>query len=314
MSNVFTGFAVFDLETTGISVGHHHRIIEIGVVRLDENLDIVEEWETLINPDRDIGAGDIHGLVASDLRDAPTFAQVAADIWHRFEGAVPVAHNFVFDRRFLLAEFSRLGIHLDPFDGLCTMRLAGDYGLAGGARKLTHLCCELSLPLLDSHSAGNDARMCASILRCVSRVADLASLAMPVSCPILWKQAASPLGLTRQKSREATFDSPLQTISHLLNSAALNVEPQAGKLDEYLLLLDRVLEDRIMDPEEAEELVAFAAACGISKDGLAHLHERYVSALASLVVRDGIVTDDERRDLCRVAGLLGVSGDLVNRR
>ncbi len=43
-------FAVFDVETTGFSIRHHHRIIEIAVVVLDERGDVVEEWETLVIP------------------------------------------------------------------------------------------------------------------------------------------------------------------------------------------------------------------------------------------------------------------------
>ncbi len=87
------GFTVFDVETTGLSAKHGHRIIEIGIVRLDEDLDVIEKWETLINPNRDIGKQEIHGIESRDLLNAPSFEDIAADIWHRFDGAVPVAHN-----------------------------------------------------------------------------------------------------------------------------------------------------------------------------------------------------------------------------
>ncbi|MGE3239513.1 MAG: exonuclease domain-containing protein [Pirellulales bacterium] len=313
MLHNFTGFAVFDLETTGIAVSKHHRIIEIGVVRLDEDLELVEEWETLINPERDIGASDIHGLFASDLRDAPTFRDIVADVWHRFEGAIPVAHNFSFDRQFIVAEFSRAGIELEDFDGICTMRLAGDCGLACGARKLAELCRQLSIPTLDTHSAGNDARMCANILKCVANMIDVNCLAKPVSCPMLWKRQATPLGITRNKAREMPIASPLQMVSQRLNSQAVHGTPSDGKLDEYLLVLDRVLEDRIVDPAETEELAAYACDCGIASESLQGLHERYFAGLLSLILADGIVTDDERRDLNRVAGLLGIPAQTVDR-
>jgi DNA polymerase-3 subunit epsilon len=114
----FDGFVVFDLETTGISPAKHHRVIEIGIVRLDENFEVIEVWETLINPQRDIGPTSIHGLTASELAEAPLFGDVIADIWHRFEGAVPVSHNFSFDRSFLLSEFKRNSIDIEGFDGL----------------------------------------------------------------------------------------------------------------------------------------------------------------------------------------------------
>ena len=41
------GFTVFDVETTGISAKHGHRIIEIGIVRLDEDFEVIEEWEKI---------------------------------------------------------------------------------------------------------------------------------------------------------------------------------------------------------------------------------------------------------------------------
>jgi len=44
-------FAVIDTETTGL--GKTDRILEIGIVLVDGN-EIVQEWETLINPERDI--------------------------------------------------------------------------------------------------------------------------------------------------------------------------------------------------------------------------------------------------------------------
>jgi DNA polymerase III epsilon subunit-like protein len=313
MLNEFTGFAVFDLETTGIAVSRHHRVIEIGIVRLDEELDIVEEWETLINPDRDIGAGDIHGIAASDVKDAPTFAGLIADIWHRFEGAIPVAHNFSFDRRFIRSEFSRAGIDIGEFGGLCTMRLAGDCGLGCGMSRLTQLCWQLSIPILDAHSAGNDARMCADILKRISKQVDLKSLGVPVTCPELWKRKATPLGITRQKARQALIESPLQTISNRVNSQAIFGTASDGRSVEYLMLLDRILEDRIIEPAEVEELAAFACECGISSEDMQALHARYVANLAALVLSDGIVTDDERRDLNRVSGLLGVEAATVDR-
>jgi DNA polymerase III subunit epsilon len=313
MANEFTGFAVFDLETTGIAVSRHHRVIEIGVVRLDEDLDVIEEWETLINPDRDIGAGDVHGITASDLREAPTFSDLIADVWHHFECATPVAHNFSFDRRFIRAEFSRVGVDIGEFGGLCTMRLAGDCGLGCGMSRLSQLCWQLSIPVLDAHSAGNDARMCANILKCIAKHVDLTTLAVPVSCPELWKRKASPLGITRKKAREAPINSPLQTLSDRLNNHAIVGAASGGTSLEYLMLLDRVLEDRTIEPAEVEELAAFACECGVSSEEMKALHERYLRSLVALVLSDGIVTEDERRDLSRVAGLLGTDADTVDR-
>jgi len=312
-STTFTGFAVFDLETTGFSPAKHHRIIELGIVRLDENLEVVETWETLINPDRDIGATDIHGLTAADLRDAPSFADLQADIWHRFEGAIPVAHNFSFDRSFLLAEFMRTGIDIGQFDGLCTMQLANQLKLAPGVRRLVDLCSALKLELSKAHSAGNDATMCANLLKCMAQQIELACLKQPVSCRTLWKRQATPLGITRQKAREMAINSPLQNLSKRIGQLTNDTAVDDTAIDEYLNLLDWMLEDRQIDESEAEELAEFARENGFTAADLEKVHYRFLSSMVALVLSDGIVTEDERRDLNRVAGLLGIDRSEVDR-
>ncbi len=65
-------FAVVDIETTGLSPAHNHRILELAVVLVDDEGNLVYEWETLLNPERDVGATDIHGLSAADVYAAPT--------------------------------------------------------------------------------------------------------------------------------------------------------------------------------------------------------------------------------------------------
>jgi DNA polymerase-3 subunit epsilon len=50
-----THYAVVDVETTGFSPKHHHRVIEIAVIRLNETGEITDEFDTLINPNRDVG-------------------------------------------------------------------------------------------------------------------------------------------------------------------------------------------------------------------------------------------------------------------
>ena len=73
-------YAVIDVETTGLSPLHNHRVLEVALVLVDSDGNIVYEWDTLINPLRDIGATDIHGLSAADVSPAPTFDQIAPEL------------------------------------------------------------------------------------------------------------------------------------------------------------------------------------------------------------------------------------------
>jgi DNA polymerase-3 subunit epsilon len=57
------GFAVVDVETTGLFPGSH-RVAEIAIVHVDPEGNVTDRWETLINPQRDLGPQRIHGIRA----------------------------------------------------------------------------------------------------------------------------------------------------------------------------------------------------------------------------------------------------------
>jgi DNA polymerase III epsilon subunit-like protein len=62
-----TPFAVVDVETTGFSPRVHDRMLEVAVVRLAPDGALEDEYATLLNPGRDMGATDVHGLTAADV-------------------------------------------------------------------------------------------------------------------------------------------------------------------------------------------------------------------------------------------------------
>src|SRR3712207_1818935 len=88
--------AVVDVETTGLSP-RTDRIVEIGIVLLDSRGEVESEFETLINPGRDVGPTGIHGISASDVVDAPLFGDVAPHLRSLLAGRVVVALNALFD-------------------------------------------------------------------------------------------------------------------------------------------------------------------------------------------------------------------------
>lgn len=160
------GYAVIDLETTGLAPSYGHRIIEIGIVHVTPDGDVERTFETVVNPERDLGPVHIHRLRGADMTGAPTFADIAGDLIDKLRGRVVVAHNASFEARFLHAEFERLG-HRSPFKqastALCTMRLAQEF-LPGSGRKLADCCSAYDIELVDAHEALADARATASLL------------------------------------------------------------------------------------------------------------------------------------------------------
>ena len=115
------GFAVVDVETTG--VGKQDRVIEIAVVLLDRHLRVTDEYETLIDPQRDLGPTHVHGITPAMISMAPTFEEIASAVAERINGRVLVAHNLAFEVRMLRLEFDRQRVIFDPGLGVCTLKL-----------------------------------------------------------------------------------------------------------------------------------------------------------------------------------------------
>lgn len=104
----------FDLETTGVNA-IHDRIVEISYIKVfpDGN----EESKTLrINPERHIPeqSSAIHGIYDEDVKDSPTFKQVARDIAAIFVNSDIAGFNSnYFDVPMLVEEMLRAGIDFD---------------------------------------------------------------------------------------------------------------------------------------------------------------------------------------------------------
>ncbi len=104
----------FDLETTGIDVGHD-RIVEISMVKLLPNGD--REVKTRrVNPEMHIPeeATAVHGITDDDVKDCPTFRQIAKSLASYIEGCDFAGYNSnKFDVPMLVEEFLRVGVDVD---------------------------------------------------------------------------------------------------------------------------------------------------------------------------------------------------------
>ena len=110
----------FDLETTGIDTAKD-RIVEICYIKVYPNGN--EESKSMrINPCMPIPkqAADIHGIHDEDVKDCPTFKDVAADLAATFESCDIAGFNSnKFDIPMLLEEFFRAGINFDITKSRC---------------------------------------------------------------------------------------------------------------------------------------------------------------------------------------------------
>ncbi len=101
---------IFDLETTGTNV-RHDRIVEIAAVKIFPD-GRREDFITRVNPGRPIpqAAQRIHGIRDEDVRDSPTFEQIAPDLFRFFHGCDLAGFSVIrFDIPLLTEEFRRVG-------------------------------------------------------------------------------------------------------------------------------------------------------------------------------------------------------------
>jgi DNA polymerase III subunit epsilon len=112
-----------DLETTGGNPAVH-RITEIGIVRV-RNAEVVEEWNSLIDPECLIPPyiEAFTGISDEMVAAAPRFASIASTVLDKLRGALFVAHNARFDYSFLRSEFLKAGVHFSA-RALCTVKLS----------------------------------------------------------------------------------------------------------------------------------------------------------------------------------------------
>lgn len=103
---------VLDFETTGLSPNMGDRAIEIGAVKLVDG-EVTETFQQLMNPGFRVSSfiEGYTGITNNMLRTAPSCEEVMAE-FHQFIGNDNmVAHNASFDKRFLDAEFERIGVN-----------------------------------------------------------------------------------------------------------------------------------------------------------------------------------------------------------
>ena len=127
MMDKIPAFVAVDLETTGLEF-EKDEIIEVALVRFEDG-NPVENVDFLVHPEAATLRPFIESLTGisnADIADAPDFASVAGKI-SAFIGDMPlVAHNAMFDSRFLKNAMEKVGIPLSNpvWDSLTLSRIA----------------------------------------------------------------------------------------------------------------------------------------------------------------------------------------------
>lgn len=101
---------ILDFETTGLSPDLGDRAIEIGAVRIVDG-EITERFQELMNPGKRVSGfiEDYTGITNDMLKGADSCEEVMTRFSDFIQEDNLIAHNASFDKKFLDAEFARIG-------------------------------------------------------------------------------------------------------------------------------------------------------------------------------------------------------------
>lgn len=132
-------YVCIDLETTGLNP-KTDKIIEIGAVRVENHV-IVEEWETFVNPDRQLDERiiELTGIHDEQLISAPTIDQVLPKLLEVTGDRVLLGHSVTFDYSFIKRAAVGQKLSFEK-DGIDTLKIARKYLPDLESRSLGYLC------------------------------------------------------------------------------------------------------------------------------------------------------------------------------
>ena len=98
---------ILDTETTGLSITEKHRIVEIGCIELENQIQTNKIFHEYLNPQRAVSedAYKIHGYSDNFLSDKKTFSEIAESFLKFVKDKKIIIHNAAFDLSFLNYEF-----------------------------------------------------------------------------------------------------------------------------------------------------------------------------------------------------------------
>lgn len=276
-------YVAFDVETTGFN--KTDRVVEIAFVAF-KNGELLEEWSTLVNPMRDVGKTNIHGISASMVSTAPTFEEIINDVYRMINNRVLVAHQFSFDARMLALELTRTNSLFDLGKGFCTL-IASRRLLPGTGDSLRETCEALGIESINAHSALGDARM---TMRIFQQLQDDGQKVLPAH--VDYETSKKPARVISRTAFTSIQDDALDQIKAFTKKVPFPTSEE--KFVAYLLLLNMAMQDLIISKTEEAELSYWASDLGITKIEVEELHKGYLDSFIQAALRDGVITVSER--------------------
>ena len=154
---------VLDTETTGLEYDNGDRVVEIGIIELDNHIQTGNYFHCYINPERqsDSKAEKVHGLSREFLSDKPLFNEIAEDFIKFISNSKIIIHNAAFDIGFLNSELQRCNIPEINEDLVVDTLILAKKKFIGQSVSLDALCRKYNIDLSDRkiHGALKDAKL-----------------------------------------------------------------------------------------------------------------------------------------------------------
>ena len=140
---------------------------------------IVEEFNTLVNPECDFGPIQmrVHGITPIMVASAPTFPEIAQQVISFIGKDVLVAHNIPFDGNVLQRVLLKYNIPVPTIKTFCTLACSILYDAKLSSHRLPAVCAQYDVKLVHHHDAASDTRACAEILIAMANKMEASSLA-----------------------------------------------------------------------------------------------------------------------------------------
>ncbi|MCQ2516641.1 MAG: topoisomerase DNA-binding C4 zinc finger domain-containing protein [Saccharofermentans sp.] len=173
LNKYLTDYVVFDLETTGLST-EIEDVIEVSAIKV-VNGEIVDEFSTLVNPQRPIPkvASEVNNITDSMVKDAMPFDVVLKDFIGFIGNMTLVGHNIErFDLQFIYRDCMRYFGKTLGNDYVDTLKLARSYRPDLKSRSLGVLAELYGISTLGAHRALADCKMNQKVYECLANEMD----------------------------------------------------------------------------------------------------------------------------------------------
>ena len=158
---------VLDTETTGLDFANRDKIVEIGIVELENYIETGNFFHYYLNPEREssLEALKVHGLTAEFLSNKPKFEDIADELIKFIGSSKIIIHNASFDIGFLNAELKNCNMSVINEENIIDTMIMAKNKFRGQSISLDSLCRRYNIDISNRkiHGALKDAKLLALV-------------------------------------------------------------------------------------------------------------------------------------------------------